>query len=94
MTNGTVSLATLDADTVDAVLGAADLEADRPLASVEIRTMGPATRPALRSRMQWEAAPPRTCSTSTAHPSPHSPIPTGWMPSVAYWAQWSRGAHR
>lgn len=44
--NGTASLATLDAGTVDAVLGAADLEADRPLASVEIRTMGPATRPA------------------------------------------------
>jgi hypothetical protein len=44
--NGTASLATLDADTVDAVLGAADLEADRPLASIEIRTMGPATRPA------------------------------------------------
>ena len=42
--NGTVSLATLDAGTVDAVLGAADLEADRPLASVEIRTLGPATR--------------------------------------------------
>lgn len=42
--NGTISLATLDADTVDAVLGAADLEADRPLSCVEIRTMGPATR--------------------------------------------------
>ncbi len=46
VTAGTVSLATLDADTVDAVLGAADLAADRPLASVEIRTMGPATRQA------------------------------------------------
>jgi hypothetical protein len=45
--NGTASLATLDGDTVDAVLGATDLEADRPLASVEIRTMGPATRPGL-----------------------------------------------
>ena len=45
--NGTASLATLNADTVDAVLGAADLEADRPLSSVEIRTMGPATRPGL-----------------------------------------------
>ena len=42
--NGTASLATLDADTIDAVLGAADLEADRPLSSVEIRTLGPATR--------------------------------------------------
>ena len=42
--NGTAPLATLDTDTVDAVLGAADLEANRPLASVEIRTMGPATR--------------------------------------------------
>jgi hypothetical protein len=41
--NGTVSLATLDPDTVGAVLGAADLEADLPLASVEIRTLGPAT---------------------------------------------------
>jgi hypothetical protein len=43
--NGTSSLATLDGDAIDAVLGAADLEADRPLASVEIRTLGPATRP-------------------------------------------------
>ena len=42
--SGTVSLTTLDADTVDAVLGAADLEGDRPLASVEIRTLGPATK--------------------------------------------------
>ena len=42
--SGTVSLATLDADTVAAVLGAADIEADRPLASVEIRTLGPSTR--------------------------------------------------
>ena len=42
--NGTASLTTLDAGTVDAVLGAADLEADHPLASVEIRTLGPATR--------------------------------------------------
>jgi hypothetical protein len=42
--SGTKSLATLDAGTVDAVLGAADLEADRPLASVEIRTLGRATR--------------------------------------------------
>ena len=41
--SGTASLATLDADTIDAVLGAADLEADRPLSSVEIRTLGPAT---------------------------------------------------
>jgi len=45
--NGTASLATLDRDTVDAVLGAADLEGDRPLASVEIRTLGPATRSGL-----------------------------------------------
>jgi hypothetical protein len=45
VTNGTASLTTLDADTVDAVLGAADIEADLPLANVEIRTMGPATRP-------------------------------------------------
>jgi hypothetical protein len=44
--NGTASLTTLDADTVDAVLGAADLGTDRPLANVEIRTMGPAIRPA------------------------------------------------
>ena len=43
--NGTASLATFNGDTVEAVLGAADLEADRPLASVEIRTLGPATRP-------------------------------------------------
>jgi hypothetical protein len=43
--NGTASLTTLDADTVDAVLGAADIEADLPLANVEIRTMGPATHP-------------------------------------------------
>jgi hypothetical protein len=42
--SGTASLATLDSDTVHAVLGAAELEADRPLASVEIRTLGPATR--------------------------------------------------
>ena len=45
--NGTASLATLNGDTVDAVLGAADLEANRPLSSVEIRTLGPATRPEL-----------------------------------------------
>ena len=45
--SGTASLATLDSDTVHAVLGAADLEADRPLASVEIRTLGPGTRPGL-----------------------------------------------
>ena len=45
--NGTASLATLDGDTVDAVLGAAYLEGDRPLASVGIRTLGPATRPEL-----------------------------------------------
>jgi len=45
--NGTASLATLDGDTVDAVLGAAYLEGDRPLASVEIRTLGPATRSGL-----------------------------------------------
>jgi hypothetical protein len=45
--NGTASLATLDSDTVHAVLGAADLEGDRPLASVEIRTLGPATRSGL-----------------------------------------------
>jgi hypothetical protein len=45
--NGTASLATFNGDTVDAVLGAADLEGDRPLASVEIRTLGPATRPGL-----------------------------------------------
>ena len=45
--NGTASLAELDGDTVDAVLGAADLEGDRPLASVEIRTLGPATRSGL-----------------------------------------------
>jgi hypothetical protein len=45
--NGTASLAEFDGDTVDAVLGAADLEANRPLASVEIRTLGPATRQGL-----------------------------------------------
>jgi hypothetical protein len=43
--NGTASLTTLGADTVDAVLVAADIEADLPLANVEIRTMGPATHP-------------------------------------------------
>ncbi len=42
--NGTASLDALNVDTVDAVLGATDLGADRPLASVEIRTLGPATR--------------------------------------------------
>jgi len=41
--NGTASLTTLNADTVEAVLGAADIEADLPLANVEIRTMGLAT---------------------------------------------------
>jgi hypothetical protein len=45
--NGTASLATFNGGTVDAVLGAADLEGDRPLASVEIRTLGPATRTGL-----------------------------------------------
>ncbi len=45
--NGTASLASLDLDTVDAVLGAADLETDRPLSSVEIRTLGPATKSAV-----------------------------------------------
>ena len=45
--NGTASLTTLDSDTVHAVIGAADLEGDRPLASVEIRTLGPATRSGL-----------------------------------------------
>jgi hypothetical protein len=43
--NGTASLASLTGDTVDAVLGAAGLEADHPLSSVEIRTLGPATKP-------------------------------------------------
>jgi hypothetical protein len=43
--NGTVSLTTLDGGTVDAVLAAAGLETDLPLSSVEIRTLGPATRP-------------------------------------------------
>jgi FAD/FMN-containing dehydrogenase len=41
--NGTVSLATLDRDAVAAVLAAAELGSDRPLSSVEIRTLGPAT---------------------------------------------------
>jgi FAD/FMN-containing dehydrogenase len=42
--NGTASLAALDRDAVAAVLAAADLGSDRPLSSVEIRTLGPATR--------------------------------------------------
>ena len=42
--NGTVSLHSLGGDTVDAVLAAADLGADLPLSSVEIRTFGPAAR--------------------------------------------------
>ncbi len=46
--NGTASLAALDENTVEAILAAAGLDADRPLSSVEIRTLGPATRSALR----------------------------------------------
>jgi FAD/FMN-containing dehydrogenase len=42
--NGAESLASLGADTVAAVLAAADLGSDLPLSSVEIRTLGPATR--------------------------------------------------
>jgi FAD/FMN-containing dehydrogenase len=42
--NGTASLASLDRHAVAAVLAAADLGGDRPLSSVEIRTLGPATR--------------------------------------------------
>jgi hypothetical protein len=41
--NGAAPLAALDARTVDAVLAAADLAADLPLSSVEIRTLGKAT---------------------------------------------------
>ena len=41
--NGTASLAALDQAAVAAVLAAADLGNDRPLSSVEIRTLGPAT---------------------------------------------------
>ena len=42
--NGAAPLATLDAETVDAVLSADDLTADLPLSSVVIRTLGAATR--------------------------------------------------
>jgi hypothetical protein len=41
--NGTASLDTLDQGTVDALLAAGGLDADLPLASVEIRTLGGAT---------------------------------------------------
>jgi len=44
--NGTASLATLDGDTVAALLAAAGPDTDHPFASVEIRTLGPATRQA------------------------------------------------
>ncbi len=42
--NGAATLDSLEAETVDAVLAAADLGSDLPLSSVEIRTLGPATR--------------------------------------------------
>ena len=42
--NGAASLASLGADTVAAILAAADLGSDLPLSSVEIRTLGPATK--------------------------------------------------
>ena len=42
--NGAESLASLGPDTVAAVLAAADLGSDLPLSSVEIRTLGPATK--------------------------------------------------
>lgn len=42
--NGAAPLSALDAATVDAILSADDLSADLPLSSVEIRTLGPATR--------------------------------------------------
>jgi FAD/FMN-containing dehydrogenase len=42
--NGAAPLSTLAAATVEAVLAAADLAADLPLSSVEIRTLGAATR--------------------------------------------------
>jgi hypothetical protein len=42
--NGAASLASLAGETVEAVLAAADLGSDLPLSSVEIRTLGPATR--------------------------------------------------
>jgi hypothetical protein len=42
--NGTASLTSLEGETVAAVLAAADLGSDLPLSSVEIRTLGAATR--------------------------------------------------
>ena len=42
--NGAASLTSLGADTVATVLAAADLGSDLPLSSVEIRTLGPATK--------------------------------------------------
>ena len=42
--NGAASLASLEGHAVQAVLAAADLGSDLPLSSVEIRTLGPATR--------------------------------------------------
>ncbi len=44
--NGGTTLSELAGETVSALLGAADITGDRPLSSVEIRTLGPAARSA------------------------------------------------
>ena len=68
--NGSATLATLEPESVAALLAAAGPDTDAPLASVEIRTLGGAAARRRLSPTPSGAAAQRTSSTSTRHPIP------------------------